>query len=470
LRSSAGLTHNAAHRRRPSHEDRTMTLKPNSLEEHWMPFTANKHFKQEPRLFVEAKGVYLKNHRGESLIDGSSGLYCVPAGHGRKEIADAVHKQLMELDFSPPFQFGHPLQFEVARRVAELTPGDLDYVFFANSGSEAVDSAMKMCIQYHRARGQSQRTRFVCREKAYHGVNFGGTSLSGLVKNRESFGPLLAGISHIRHTRPPEHKFVMGQADTGADLADDLQRHVELYGADNIAACFIEPVAGSVGILPPPKGYLQKIREICDRHGILLVFDEVICGFGRIGGNFGAQALGVTPDLITMAKALTNGVIPMGAVAASKKVYDAITESGPAKGIEFFHGYTYSGIPAACAASIASLDIYKKEGLFERAREMTPYFLEQISSLREFDIVTDTRGIGLLGAIDMTPYEGKPGARGYDLLQDLFNNGLLVRITYDTLILAPQFVCEKKHIDEIFDKVRGAIRRNLARPSLRAVS
>ena len=447
-----------------------MTTKPNSLEELWMPFTPNKHFKQEPRLFVSAQGVYLKNHRGETLIDGSSGLYCIPAGHGRKEIADAVHRQLLELDFSPPFQFGHPLQFEVARRVAALAPDGLDYVFFTNSGSEAVDSAMKIALQYHRAMGQPQRTRFVCREKAYHGVNFGGTSLSGMVRNRESFGPLLAGISHIRHTRPPEHKFVMGQADSGGtDLADDLQRHVDLYGADTIAAVFIEPVAGSIGILPPPKGYLQRLREICDRHGILLVFDEVITGFGRLGENFAAQAFGVTPDLMTLAKAITNGVLPMGAVVVADKIYKAVTEAGPAKGIEFLHGYTWSGNPAACAASLAALDIYAKEDLFARAKALAPYFLAQMASLREFGIVTDTRGIGLLAAIDLEPVDGKPGVRGYEMLQDLFNNGLLARITGDTLILAPQFVCEQRHIDEMFDKVRAAIRRSMNRPALRAV-
>jgi beta-alanine--pyruvate transaminase len=328
---------------------------------------------------------------------------------------------------------------------------------------------MKMALQYHRAKGQPQRVRFVCREKAYHGVNFGGTSLSGLVKNRETFGPLLAGISHMRHTRPPEHKFVMGQADTGAELADDLQRQVDLYGADTIAAVFIEPIAGSVGILPPPKGYLQRVREICDRHGILLVFDEVITGFGRLGGNFAADVFGVIPDLMTLAKAITNGVVPMGAVVAREHVYKAVSDAGPAKGIEFFHGYTWSGNPIACAASLASLDIYEKEGLFEKAKKMTPYFLEQIASLKEFGIVTDTRGIGLLGAVDFEPLDGKPGARGYEMLQDLFNNGLLARITYDTLILAPQFICEQSHIDEMFDKARAAIRRSMNRPQLRAV-
>lgn len=447
-----------------------MPIDPGALDDSWLPFTPNRHFKQEPRIFVEARGVYLKNERGDRVIDGCSGLFCVPAGHGRQEIADAVHRQLLTLDFSPPFQFAHPLQFEVARRVAELTPGDLDAIFLVNSGSESVDTAMKICLQYHRVRGQSQRTRFVSRERAYHGVNLGGTSLSGLVRNRETYGPLLPGVSHIRHTRPPEHRWQMGQTESGAELADDLQRHVDLYGPDTIAACFVEPVAGSTGILVPPKGYLQRLREICDRYGILLVFDEVICGFGRLGENFAAQAFGVVPDVITMAKALTNGVIPMGAVAASRRIYDAITEAAPPKSIELFHGYTYSGIPAACAASIAALDLYRKEALFERARELSPYFLAQVAAMKDLDVVVDTRGHGLLGGIDLAPYDGKPGARGYDVLQDLFANGLLVRMSYDTVILAPQFICERAHIDEIFEKLRAALKRNMARPALRAIA
>lgn len=445
-----------------------MKSQANSLEHQWMPFTANKHFKAEPRLFAEAKGMYLKNHRGETLIDGVSGLYCTPAGHGRREIADAVHAQLMTLDFVPPFQFGHEKAFELARRVGELTPGDLNYVFFTNSGSESVDSAMKIALQYHRSRGQAQRTRFVSRERAYHGVNFGGISLAGMVRNRDTFGPTLPGVSHIRHTALPENRFVRGEAETGADLADDLQRHVDLYGADTIAAVFIEPIAGSFGILVPPKGYLKRIREICDRHGILLVFDEVICGFGRTGKPFAGQAFGVTPDIMTMAKALTNGVIPMGAVAVNEKIYQAVVESGPAKGIEFYHGYTYSGIPSACAAGLAALDIYKNERLFERAAELSPYFLDAVWSLRDIPIVTDIRGYGMLGAIDLEPAD-KPGARGYEVLCDLFNSGVLARVGGDTLIFAPAFIAEHKHIDEIIDKARRVLTRHAQRAGVRLV-
>jgi beta-alanine--pyruvate transaminase len=438
----------------------------NSLEHHFMPFSANKHFKSEPRLVSEAKGVYFKNNRGEPVIDAVSGLFCTPAGHGRQEIADAVHKQLLTLDYVPPFQFGHDLSFELARRVGELMPGDLDYVFFANSGSEAVDSAMKMALQYHRCNGQAQRTRFVSRERAYHGVNFGGLSLAGMVRNRESFGPTLPGVSHIRHTALPENKFTRGEAEKGADLADDLQRHVELYGADTIAACVIEPIAGSFGILVPPKGYLKRIREICDRHGILLIFDEVICGFGRTGKAFGGQAFGVTPDIMTMAKALTNGVIPMGAVAVTEKVYHTIVDAGAAKGIEFFHGYTYSGIPVACAAGLASLDIYRDEGLFDRAAELSSYFLDQVYGFKDIPIVTDIRGYGMLGAIDLEPSD-KPGARGYEVLQDLFNSGVLVRVTNDTVIFAPAFIVERKQIDEIFDKARKVLMRHAQRAGVR---
>lgn len=436
-----------------------MQTSANSLEYQWMPFTANRHFKVEPRLFSEAQGMYLKNHRGETLIDGCSGLYCVSAGHGRREIADAVHQQLLTLDYAPPFQFGHDKAFELARRIGELTPDDLNYVFFTNSGSESVDTAMKIALAYHRARGQPQRTRFVSRERAYHGVNFGGLSLAGMVRNREQFGAVLPGISHIRHTVLPENKFVRGEADKGAELADDLQRHVDLYGADTIAACIVEPIAGSFGILVPPKGYLKRLREICDRHGILLIFDEVICGFGRTGKPFAAQSFGVTPDMITMAKALTNGVIPMGAVAMREQIYQTVVDAAAPKSIELFHGYTYSGIPAACAAGLATLDIYRREGLFERAAELSPYFLDAVWSLRDIPIITDIRGYGLLAAIDIAPAD-KPGMRGYEVLCELFNTGMLARVGGDTLIFAPAFIAERKHIDEMIDKVRRVLQRH----------
>ncbi|MBM3600449.1 MAG: aspartate aminotransferase family protein [Alphaproteobacteria bacterium] len=433
-----------------------------------MPFSANKHFKQEPRLLTEGKGVYFKNHKGETLIDAVSGLFCSSAGHARQEIADAVQRQIMTLDYTPPFQYGQGLSFELARRVAAIAPGDLNYVFFGCSGSEAVESAMKIALQYHRVRGHGQRTRFVSRERAYHGVNFGGISLAGMVRNREMFGLTLPGVSHIRHTWREETRFVKGQAETGADLADDLQRHVELYGADNIAACIVEPIAGSTGVLVPPKGYLNRLREICTRHGILLVFDEVICGFGRTGKAFGGNSFGVTPDLMTMAKGITNGVIPMGAVAVSEAVYQAVVAAGPEKGIEFFHGYTYSAHPVACAAGLATLDIYEKEGLFERAAQMSPYFLDQVWTLKDHPLVVDLRGYGMLAGIDIKPAE-KPGARGYELLQDLFKAGLMTRITNDTILLAPAFICEKSHIDEIVDKIRRVLDRH-AKAGLRVVS
>jgi beta-alanine--pyruvate transaminase len=380
-----------------------MNISSEKLEHHWMPFTANRDFKANPRIFVSGEGMYYKSHEGKRILDGSSGLFCVAAGHGRREIADAVGKQLMELDYCAPFQGAHPLSFELAQRLAALTPGDLDYVFFANSGSEAVDTALKIALAYHRARGQGQRMRFVSRERAYHGVNIGGTSLSGLVKNREAFGVGLTGVAHLRHTWLAENRFTKGQPESGAELAEDLQRMVGLYGADTIAACFVEPIAGSTGILVPPKGYLERLREICDAHGILLVFDEVICGFGRTGKAFGAQSFGVTPDMMTMAKALTNGAQPMGAVAVSKNIYDTICGPAPAAAIELFHGYTYSAHPAACAAGLAVLDIYEKEGLFERAADMSEYFLEAAFALSDLPVMTDIRGYGLIAGFDVAP-------------------------------------------------------------------
>ena len=429
----------------------------NSLENHWMPFTSNRDFKQDPRLLVKGEGLYYWNHRGERLIDGSSGLFCCAAGHGRKEIADAVHRQLLEMDYGPHFQVAHPSSFELARRVARLTPEGLDHVFFCCSGSEAVDSAMKIALAYHRARGEGQRQRFVSRERAYHGVNFGGVALSGMVRNRESFGPGIPGVVHMRHTWLPENRFTKGQPATGAELADDLQRFVDLYGASTIAACFVEPIAGSTGVLVPPKGYLERLREICDRHGILLVFDEVICGFGRTGKAFAAQSFGVTPDMITMAKALTNGAQPMGAVAVRDEIYDTVTGAAPDQAVELFHGYTYSAHPAACAAGIAALEIYEREGLFDRAAAMSDYFLEQVFALSDLPIVTDIRGFGMLAGIDLAP-AGKPGARGYEATKKLFANGMHIKFTGDAGIVAPALVAERKHIDEMIGTLRKTLK------------
>ncbi len=423
---------------------------------YWMPFSANKEFKSDPRLFVRAEGMYFYTAEGRQVIDASSGLFCVAAGHCRPEIATAVHEQLKTLDFTAPFLRAHPKAFALAERVSRFTPAGLNRVFFTNSGSESVDTAMKMALMYHRVRGEPQRQVFISRERAYHGVNMGGVSLAGMVNNRRAFGLGLGGVYHMRHTALPQNKFVRGQPDAGADLAEDLLRFCQLYGAENIAAVFVEPVAGSFGCLPPPKGYLDRLREICDQNGVLLVFDEVITGWGRMGENFAAQAFGVTPDLITMAKALTNGAQPMGAVAARQGIYDAIMEAGPAHGIEFFHGYTYSAHPAACAAGLAMMDIFENDRLVDRAREMSPYFQDAIHGLRDVDGVIDIRSVGMMAAVDLAP-AGAPGARGHDVQRRLLDAGLHQKNTGDTLILAPAFIAEKKHIDEIVDKVRGVL-------------
>ena len=428
-----------------------------SMDEYWMPFTPNRDFKNDPKMVVRAEGVHLWNERGGRLIDGSSGLFCVNAGHGRKEIADAVSAQLRELDFVAPFTRGHPKQFELATRVAELTPGDLNRIFFVNSGSEAVDSAMKVALAYHQARGQAGRTMFVSRERAYHGVNFGGVALSGIINNRRRYGPGIAGVVHMRHTQLPENLFVRGQPEQGAELADDLTRFVNLYGAENIAACFVEPIAGSTGCLVPPKGYLNRLREICDAHGILLVFDEVICGFGRTGSAFAAQSFGVTPDIMTMAKGITNAAQPMGAVAVSERVHDAIMGAAADGAIEFFHGYTYSGHPAACAAGLATLDIYRREGLFERARELSPYFLDALFALRDASpLITDIRGYGMFATIDVKS-DGMPGRRGHALQKKLFDNGLHIKATGDSVLVAPPLISERSHVDAIADILRKTL-------------
>jgi len=428
----------------------------NTLEYYWMPFTSNRDFKAHPRMFVRGEGVYYWNEEGKQILDGSSGLFCCAAGHGRREIADAVAAQLMELDYGPPFQGGSPIQFELARRIANLTPEGLDRIFFVNSGSEAVDTALKVCLAYHRARREGTRMRFVSRERAYHGVNIGGTSLSGLVKNREAFGVGMAGVAHMRHTWLAENRFTKGQPEHGAELAEDLERIAGLYGPDTIAAVFVEPIAGSTGTLVPPVGYLQRLREICDKHGILLVFDEVICGFGRTGKPFGAQSFDVRPDIMTMAKALTNGNQPMGAVAVDEKVYDTIVDAAPEGAIEFFHGYTYSGHPAACAAGLATMDIYDREGLFERAAELSPYFLDAVFSLSDVPAITDLRGYGLMAGFDVAPGE-TPGMRGLDVQKKLYEAGLHIKMTGDSGIVAPPLVSDKTHVDELCEILRGVL-------------
>jgi beta-alanine--pyruvate transaminase len=425
---------------------------------HWLPLTPNRDFAENPKLFAKAEGVYYFAPNGHRILDGSSGLFTSPAGHGRVEIADAVHRQLLELDFSSSFQRSHPKAFEAADRIAALTPAGLDKIFFCNSGSEAVDTAMKMALAYHSALGQSSRTIFVSRERAYHGVNFGGVALSGLVNNRRAFAGSLPNAVHMRHTHLKENLFSIGEGDHGADLADDLSRLIQLHGAENIAACFVEPIAGSTGALVPPKNYLKRLREICDLHGVLLVFDEVITGFGRTGGAFASHSFGVTPDIIAMAKAITNGTQPMAAVAASQAIYRTIVENSPnpRSSNEFFHGYTWSAHPAACAAAIATLDIYKREGLFERANQMSAYFLEGLFSLKELGIITDIRGYGMIGAVDVA-IDGMPGKRGHELQKRLYDNGLHVKTTGDCALLAPAFVMTTDQIDQMIEVLKTTL-------------
>ena len=426
------------------------------MNNYWMPFTNNRDFKADPRLVSHAKGVYLYTPDGNQIIDASSGLFCCAAGHSREEIADAVHRQLNELAYSAPFQMGHEHSFELARRIAELTPEGMDRVFFVNSGSESIDTAIKIAFAYHYARGEGQRQRLVSRERAYHGVNIGGTALSGMVKNRQAFGMTMPGVAHMRHTWLPENRFVRGQPQHGAELAEDLQRMVDNFGADTIAACVVEPIAGSTGCLVPPVGYLERLREICDNNGILLIFDEVICGFGRTGEPFAAQSFGVTPDLMTLAKALTNAAQPMGAIVVGTHVFDAIVNAAPERAIELFHGYTYSGHPAACAAGLATLDIYKNENLFERGRELSDYFLDSVFALQEHDIVTDVRGFGLIAGLDLRPDEA-PGVTGMSVQKRLFHSGLHVKSTGDALIVAPPLVSNREHIDEICEKLANVL-------------
>ena len=428
-----------------------------NLENHWMPFTDNKSFKQEPRLLVRGEGIHLWNNKGERLIDGSSGLFSVPCGHCRPEIAAAVHKQLLELDYTSPFLRGHPKSFELANRLAAMTPEPLNHIFYGNSGSEAVDTAMKIVMAYNYARRQSQKNIFVSRERAYHGVNIGGTSLGGIVKNREAFTSVLPGVTYMRSTATPDQKFIKGQpADGGKELASDLLRIVQMYGENRIAACFVEPIAGSTGVLVPPEGYLERLRQICDQYDILLVFDEVITGFGRTGSAFAAQEFDVTPDIITMSKAMTNAAQPMSGVAVHDRIYDTVVNGSETDMIEFFHGYTYSGHPAACAASLATLDIYEKENLFQRAKDLSGYFLDSVFALQDHPLITDIRGYGMLAAFDLSVDE-KPGRRGHDFQKRLFDAGVHVKTTGDAALIAPPFVIEKSEIDDMCGIIRETL-------------
>ena len=436
---------------------KSQTNIPNSLEEHWMPFTANQDYKENPRLMTNASGMYYTDHYGNKIIDASSGLFCNPAGHNRPEIKEAVSKQLENLDYVQPFQQGFPGSFELARRISKHTPEDLNRIFFTICGSSAVETSIKIAIAYHKAKGEGHRCHIVGRERGYHGMNIGGISVGGMMSNRKTFASILMpNVHHLRHTHLPEHQFIKGQPETGAELANDLERIAMNIGGENIAACIVEPIAGSTGTLVPPKGYLKRLREICDQHGILLILDEVITGWGRTGKTFGADAFGVTPDIMTMAKAMTNGVMPMGAVASKESIYETITKASPKGTVEFFHGYTYSAIPACVAAALAMQDIFEKDKLIERAAEMSAYFLEGLFSLKDIDTIVDIRGYGMLGGIDIKMDE-KPGKAGYAIFKKLFETGLSLKATADCLIVAPPFIAEKSHIDEIIEKLRSGI-------------
>ena len=419
------------------------------LDAYWMPFTANRQFKQAPRLLTSAQGMYYTSEDGRQVLDGTAGLWCVNAGHGRVEIADAVSEQLRTLDYAPSFQMGHPLAFEFAERLAKIAPGGLDRIFFTGSGSESVDTALKIALAYQRGIGQGARTRLIGRERGYHGVGFGGISVGGLINNRRAFGALLPGVDHLRHTHDlARNAFSRGLPEHGAELADDLERLVQLHGAETIAAVIVEPVAGSTGVLPPPAGYLQRLREIATRHGILLIFDEVITGFGRLGTPFATDYFGVVPDLVTTAKGLTNGALPMGAVFASRAVHDALM-IGPEPAIELFHGYTYSGHPVACAAGLATLDIYAREGLLTRVAETESQWADAMFELRDARHVIDVRAIGLIGGIELTPRDGAPGARGYDVFTRCFERGLLIRVTGDIIALSPPLIIDASQVADI---------------------
>jgi beta-alanine--pyruvate transaminase len=428
------------------------------MEAFWMPFTANRQFKANPRMLAKAKGMHYWTPDGRQILDAVAGLWCVNAGHGRAEISDAVATQIATMEYAPPFQMGHPAAFQLANDVASWLPKDMGHVFFTNSGSESVDTALKIALAYHRARGEASRTRFIGRERGYHGVGFGGISVGGMVNNRKWFGSMLPGVDHLPHTHDlAKNAYTRGVPEHGANLADELERIVALHDASNIAAVIVEPVAGSTGVLIPPKGYLERLRSICTRHGILLIFDEVITGFGRLGSPFGTSFFGVQPDMITMAKGLTNGAVPMGAVAASDQIYDAFMQ-GPEGAIELFHGYTYSAHPVACAAGIATQEIYRKEGLLTRANDMAGYWADGVHSLRGLPQVIDLRNLGLIGAVELDPIPGKPGLRGYNTFVRAFEQGLLLRVTGDIIAMSPPLIIEKQHIDQVFGILGGVLK------------
>ncbi|MBY6046731.1 aspartate aminotransferase family protein [Vannielia litorea] len=434
---------------------------PNDLRAFWMPFTANRQFKQNPRMFVAAKDMHYTTADGREVLDGTAGLWCCNAGHARPKIVEAVQAQVAELDYAPAFQMGHPKAFELANRLVDMAPAGMDHVFYTNSGSESVETALKIALAYHRARGEGQRTRLIGRERGYHGVNFGGISVGGIVNNRKFFGTLLNGVDHLPHTHLPEqNSYSRGVPEHGAELADDLERIVALHGPETIAAVIVEPMAGSTGVILPPKGYLERLRAITEKHGILLIFDEVITGFGRLGAAFGADYFGVTPDMMTTAKGITNGVVPMGAVFCSGAIHDAFMQ-GPENTIELFHGYTYSGNPLAAAAGLATLETYREEGLFERCAELAPYFEDMLHGLKGLPHVMDIRNLGLVGAVELEPVAGAPTKRAFEAFLAAYDEGLLIRTTGDIIALSPPLIIDKAQIDRI-GEVLTKVLKNLA--------
>ncbi len=430
---------------------------PNDLNAFWMPFTANRQFKKSPRMFVAARDMHYTTSDGRQVLDGTAGLWCCNAGHCRPKITEAIARQAGEMDYAPAFQMGHPIAFELANRLIDVAPKGIEHVFYTNSGSESVETALKLASAYHRARGDGARTRLIGRERGYHGVNFGGISVGGIVSNRKMFGTLLAGVDHLPHTHLPDlNGYSKGQPEHGANLANELERIVALHGAETIAAVIVEPVAGSTGVILPPKGYLEKLRAITQKHGILLIFDEVITGFGRLGAPFAAQYFDVLPDMMTTAKGLTNGVIPMGAVLTTAAIHDAFMQ-GPENMIELFHGYTYSGNPIACAAAIATLDTYKEEGLFERAADIAPYWQEALHSLRGTRHVIDIRNMGLIGAVELEGIPGAPTKRAFSAFLKAYEKGILIRTTGDIIAMSPPLIIQKPQIDQLIGTLREVL-------------
>jgi len=431
-----------------------------SLDSLWMPFTANRQFKAAPRMFVAAKGMHFTTDDDRQVLDGTSGLWCVNAGHCRPRIVDAIKRQLDTLDYCPAFQMGHPTEFRVADLLRDLAPGDLNHVFFANSGSEAVDTALKIALAYQRVRGEGQRTVLIGRERGYHGVGFGGISVGGIPANRKAYGSMLPRVDHMPHTHNLEkNAFSRGQPIWGAHLADELEsRIIALHDASNIAAVIVEPAAGSTGVLIPPVGYLQRLREICDKYGLLLIFDEVITGFGRTGHAFAAETFGVIPDMITFAKGVTNATIPLSGVIVRPAIHDAIVNNAPPGMVELFHGYTYSGHPVATAAAEATLGLYHEEKLFERSRELAPYFENAVHALKGSRHVIDIRNYGMMAGIELEPRPGKPGARAFEVFLQCFEKGVLVRVTGDIIALSPPLIIEKAQIDQLADTIAGVLK------------